>query len=345
MLPALNTVMHEEKSPFLTSNFQCDNQGVIRLPPILSQHVARPKSVESCVRYTAIASAMHTPHANYLATPAPKPRLVTVQHTVPSTPAVTPVSATPLATKPKSKKLDNILTPISAVKAAISTPSSDDKKRAFAFITHSQETFPTKEPKIDNAQLARRKRRRTSSQELNILQAEFQRCSTPDKQTRINLAQRCNMTEKAVQVWFQNKRQAMKRHKVIADNRSRSNGSTTSTTPLASRTPSEDFNISTDTSSCDDSESVPQLALPLSTSSPKKAPLSPRPKSPTKKRSQALTFHLDASNKTLTPVKTSPNRRVNRLINNENLTSPSKSKKVTKVKKEPLKSLDVNVKH
>ena len=153
------------------------------------------------------------------------------------------------------------------------------------------------------------------------------------------------MTEKAVQVWFQNKRQAMKRHKVIADNRSRSNGSTTSTTPLASRTPSEDFNISTDTSSCDDSESVPQLALPLSTSSPKKAPLSPRPKSPTKKRSQALTFHLDASNKTLTPVKTSPNRRVNRLINNENLTSPSKSKKVIKVKKEPLKSLDVNVKH
>ena len=114
---------------------------------------------------------------------------------------------TPLTNKkrnyPISSKKNNILTPLSAVKSIIIPSSSKDKKRAFAFITHSQETFPKKEPKIDNAPLARRKRRRTSFQELSILQAEFEKCPAPTKEKRIELADRCHMTEKAIQIWFQ----------------------------------------------------------------------------------------------------------------------------------------------
>lgn len=406
MLPALSTLLHEEKrsepSPFFTlrSNFHCDDQGIIRLPPLMTGakaalNASRPRSVESCMRYTAApisnppsltssfssdtssklfsanvsecSTASSTPtEMAAVDTPAAKPKSAVHQNT-PSTPMVSKTirkeaKAAANSAAAKAKKLDNILTPLSAVKAAISTPSSEDKKKAFAFITHSQETFPTKEPKIDNAPLARRKRRRTSSQELNILQAEFERCSTPDKQTRIALADRCNMSEKAVQVWFQNKRQSVKRQRVIAEIRGNSSITSASaatiikpsTTPLASRTSSAlDFNT-TANSSVDDSENVPQLSLPLSTSSPKKAGTSSsdyncKNKTPTKnsKRSQALTFHLDSNKKTLTPVKTSPNSRVNRLINDDNENSPSKEKSKIRVKKEggaPLRALDPNVK-
>ncbi|KAL3235067.1 Homeobox protein YOX1 [Nakaseomyces bracarensis] len=399
MLPALSTLLHEdriksESSPFLTtlkSNFHCDDQGIIRLPPLLTTsalNANRPRSVESCVRYTATpvpistapsaltssyssdtssklfsnnpsecSTASSTPVEMVAEIPAAKTKSTAPQYT-PSTPMVSKTTKKEMraaaSNAAKARKLDNILTPLSAVKAAISTPTSDDKKRAFAFITHSQETFPTKEPKIDNAPLARRKRRRTSSQELNILQAEFERCSTPDKQTRMALADRCHMTEKAVQVWFQNKRQSVKRHKVVAETRGTSNGSVKPTiTPLASRTSSEQEYNTTVNSSVDDSENVPQLSLPLSTSSPKRSNSNPteftKDKTPTKnsKRSQALTFHLDSNKKTLTPVKTSPNSRVNRLINVDNENSPSKEKPKLRMKKEtgaPLRALNPNVK-
>jgi homeobox protein YOX1/YHP1 len=89
--------------------------------------------------------------------------------------------------------------------------SSFDDSKSFAFISHSQETFLSNEPDIDNARLARRKRRRTSPTELAILQNEFKKGTTPNKQRRIQIANRVDMTEKAVQIWFQNKRQAMRK--------------------------------------------------------------------------------------------------------------------------------------
>ncbi|RCK65579.1 Homeobox protein YOX1 [Candida viswanathii] len=83
--------------------------------------------------------------------------------------------------------------------------------KAYAFISHSPSTFPLQEPSIDNAPLARRKRRRTSPHELNILNKEFALGTTPNKSRRLEIAAKVSMTEKAVQIWFQNKRQSIRK--------------------------------------------------------------------------------------------------------------------------------------
>ncbi|KAF6013703.1 hypothetical protein HII13_000950 [Brettanomyces bruxellensis] len=100
------------------------------------------------------------------------------------------------------------------------SPSMRKRKRPtpvkkYAFISHSPATFLSSEPSIDNARLARRKRRRTSPAELEILKAEFKKGTTPNRARRKEIAARVDMTEKAVQIWFQNRRQALRKHKVV----------------------------------------------------------------------------------------------------------------------------------
>ncbi|KAK9235988.1 hypothetical protein V1525DRAFT_408408 [Lipomyces kononenkoae] len=89
--------------------------------------------------------------------------------------------------------------------------SQDVTRSTYAFISHSPSTYPLREPEIDNPPLARRKRRRTSPNELQILYSEFKRCPKPPRVTRIAIAERVGMTEKAVQIWFQNRRQSSRR--------------------------------------------------------------------------------------------------------------------------------------
>lgn len=98
---------------------------------------------------------------------------------------------------------------VTPTKLQKSAPTSE--KKLYAFISHSPSTYPSQEPSIDNAQLARRKRRRTSPNELQILQDEFLKGQTPNKARRIDIAKRVNMNEKAVQIWFQNKRQTLRK--------------------------------------------------------------------------------------------------------------------------------------
>ncbi|GMM29142.1 Yox1 protein [Martiniozyma asiatica (nom. inval.)] len=92
--------------------------------------------------------------------------------------------------------------------------SSSDSEKTFAFISHTSTSFLSNEPSIDNAQLARRKRRRTSPTELKVLTEEFEKGDTPNRQRRQQIAQKVHMNEKAIQIWFQNKRQAIKRVQV-----------------------------------------------------------------------------------------------------------------------------------
>ncbi|CCH61350.1 hypothetical protein TBLA_0E02960 [Henningerozyma blattae CBS 6284] len=231
----------------------------------------------------------------------------------------------------KAKRPD-VFTPLSAAAKAIITPCTNDKKRAFAFITHSQETFPKREPKIDNAPLARRKRRRTSTHELNILQNEFQICPTPTKNRRCELAQVCNMSEKAVQIWFQNKRQSVKRHNKQhlsssnlsnksmdeslenSDDHSNSNNST----PLQPTTPSSNKRIVNSNTSKSSPNHTIKIIGNKNDLEKNKENIEISPSRTPGKRSQALTFHLKSDMKILTPIKTSPNTRVNKLINGSN---------------------------
>lgn len=339
-LPSLQAILLGDRrsagpcSPLLDSmksRFHSDNQGVIRLPP-LHTSMPRPRSVDSALRHTAVAALVDTEIKISPSTPLPKTK-----------------------TASSASRRSDVLTPLSAARAII-TPSTNDKKRAFAFITHSQETFPKKEPKIDNAPLARRKRRRTSTQELNILQAEFDLCPAPDKHKRQELADRCNMSVKAIQIWFQNKRQSSKKQRIPANKllatvavgepiEADSENNIKVTTPLANKimqTPETQRPFSNDLS----------IVLPEERISPTKSDTgntTPTRATPPSKRGQALTFHLTSDKKLLTPIKTSPNTRVNRLINGtSDIASPfrnrsrSSSKSRLEHKKIPLRELSTN---
>lgn len=98
-----------------------------------------------------------------------------------------------------------------AARMASKIRTANSPYKDFAFISHSPATFPSQEPAIDNASLARRKRRRTSPNELAILNQEFFLGSTPGKAKRLEISKKVNMTEKAVQIWFQNRRQSIRR--------------------------------------------------------------------------------------------------------------------------------------
>jgi hypothetical protein len=60
----------------------------------------------------------------------------------------------------------------------------------------------------------RRRRRRTSASELSVLESEFRKCPKPSKWVREHIAQRVGMTEKTVQIWFQNKRQSLRKNQL-----------------------------------------------------------------------------------------------------------------------------------
>ena len=115
--------------------------------------------------------------------------------------------------------------------AASSSCSQLTSTPAYAFITHSQEGLrDNRPPMIDNAGLARRRRRRTSQHDQAILEEEYRKCDRPDKARRREIANMVEMGDKEVQVsgfgvimgkccawlmriqiWFQNKRQSARR--------------------------------------------------------------------------------------------------------------------------------------
>ncbi|KAF8429339.1 hypothetical protein BGX38DRAFT_1233310 [Terfezia claveryi] len=72
---------------------------------------------------------------------------------------------------------------------------------SYAFITHSQEGLrENMPPMIDNAGLARRRRRRTSQHDQAILEEEYRKCDRPDKTRRREIAALVEMGDKEVQV-------------------------------------------------------------------------------------------------------------------------------------------------
>lgn len=72
-------------------------------------------------------------------------------------------------------------------------------------------TISTVDNNNNNNQATSRKRRRTTKEQRQILKEAFMKNKAPSKEERLSLAQQCNMSEKSIQVWFQNQRQYMRR--------------------------------------------------------------------------------------------------------------------------------------
>ncbi|KAK9728381.1 hypothetical protein K7432_001095 [Basidiobolus ranarum] len=66
---------------------------------------------------------------------------------------------------------------------------------------------------FDPASISRKTRRRTNKQEQSILETAFQTNQRPDIATREKLAKELGMGTRAIQIWFQNKRQTLKKKK------------------------------------------------------------------------------------------------------------------------------------
>ncbi|RIB14028.1 homeobox domain-containing protein, partial [Gigaspora rosea] len=56
-----------------------------------------------------------------------------------------------------------------------------------------------------------KRRRRLTEEETNVLISTFEKVQKPDAETRTRLATKLNMSSRAIQVWFQNRRAKVKR--------------------------------------------------------------------------------------------------------------------------------------
>jgi hypothetical protein len=74
----------------------------------------------------------------------------------------------------------------------------------YAFISTTSTTYHPENPLenaiIDNPGLVRRRRRKTSARELEVLEMAFRDCEKPSKEVRDEIARKTGMDGKAVQV-------------------------------------------------------------------------------------------------------------------------------------------------
>ncbi|CAB4377790.1 unnamed protein product [Rhizophagus irregularis] len=68
-----------------------------------------------------------------------------------------------------------------------------------------------------------KRRRRLTEEETNVLNSIFENIQKPDATTRAQLAQKLNMSSRAIQVWFQNRRAKVKRDALESKNAAKNN--------------------------------------------------------------------------------------------------------------------------
>jgi hypothetical protein len=80
----------------------------------------------------------------------------------------------------------------------------DPQSPTYAFISTTSTTYHPEHPLenaiIDNPELVRRRRRKTSARDLEVLEMAFRENEKPNKEKREQIAQKTNMDGKAVQV-------------------------------------------------------------------------------------------------------------------------------------------------
>jgi hypothetical protein len=93
---------------------------------------------------------------------------------------------------------------------------------AQCYTGHFKLNFDSQPGKHSDARVIRR-RKRTSTDQLDVLEVAFQKNPLPDQMERIFISQQVSMNPRAVQVWFQNRRAKEKRLQVRKANHERLN--------------------------------------------------------------------------------------------------------------------------
>ncbi|SGZ57284.1 CIC11C00000002708 [Sungouiella intermedia] len=209
LLPPLSSLLNES-TPFRPKLPSIDSFAT----PYTSSYLAPGSSVNTSTVNSGNATGSEPRFDKPMLSVTTKTPVATTTSRTPAVKSevVSPVDSSKLVNSTMDSDADTSIND-SMIKVSKRKTSATSPSRDFAFISHSPATYPSQEPSIDNASLARRKRRRTSPYELSILNQEFQLGSTPSKARRTEIAERVNMSEKAVQIWFQNKRQSLRRLK------------------------------------------------------------------------------------------------------------------------------------
>ncbi|KAK6385870.1 Homeobox protein yox1 [Exophiala oligosperma] len=91
--------------------------------------------------------------------------------------------------------------------AATSTPHRADSQPQYAFEVDHPPIMSSSAPSSASKSGTKARRKRTSPQDHAILETAYQKNSKPDKAERVHIVSQVNMSEKEVQIWFQNRRQ------------------------------------------------------------------------------------------------------------------------------------------
>src|SRR6266496_1882043 len=90
----------------------------------------------------------------------------------------------------------------------------------YAFISTTSTTYHPENPLenaiIDNPGLVRRRRRKTSARELEVLEMAFRECEKPSKEVREDISRKTGMDAKAVQV-HNSPSEAVERRQLLED--------------------------------------------------------------------------------------------------------------------------------
>jgi hypothetical protein len=142
----------------------------------------------------------------------------------------------------------------------------------------------------------KKKRQRTSPEQLAILEQIFQTDKMPNQQTRVQLADQLGMSSRRVQIWFQNKRAKVKRSSMKNER-----------TPEGSQSPgghidSADVSPSVPTGERRNSTSSSAPSSPVPGDSPSSPALSPTALVPQLHKSSTITAPNTSKQGTFTPT-------------------------------------------
>jgi hypothetical protein len=115
-----------------------------------------------------------------------------------------PTGPLAIISTPSSISAPSSSTPVSGVKSN-QTPSPSTSTTSNGQSNNNQSRRPPRKSTLTQQQ-KNQKRQRATQDQLTTLEVEFNKNPTPTAQVRERIADEINMTERSVQIWFQNRR-------------------------------------------------------------------------------------------------------------------------------------------